>query len=251
MSSEALQPTDSAAADQANQLSVGELLSAANREAIDEADPVDLEEAGIEPNTQAEEADAAVEHDDPSDEEVDADGAEPEEDAEEQVEDDGEESEDPSVAALDWDGDPETAPPELRPAVDRALKLMNKGMNQKFRELAAEREKVQRLSVEYQQAMLNIQNQGQAQGQDASPQRPTPPGEGATAADWQTYEDAVVDYRIATKGISGGLAPEAQQRLAVLEQKQAIDARLNVITNQPGATDETGGPRGNAGQARG
>jgi len=229
-------PESSPAQDQGRTLSSDERLSAANREvegSFDAAELAVLE--GTEAPLQADESEDIILTDDPAEAGVALDEIDPEIEAEDPV--DVQDAE--SVEAEEVGGDDATPaepeiPPALRAEYDDKMARIEKGLQKRLGQLADKEKQLDTLILQNRHMMDSNE---QVKTEANKPQRPQPPGEGATAADWQTYEDAVVDYRLSQSN-NVGLDAEAQQRLAVLEQKQALDSRLAFITSQPGATDE-------------
>jgi len=248
MSSDTLQTSVEVTPDQGHKPTPEERLAAISGEAIAE-----MEESGTafgpsgsdEPlDDPAEEAEVADAEGEPSEEEADepAEDDEPDEAAADQAEEEGAESEDVADAkpvGIDWDGDPDTVPDELRTGYDRQMKIVNKGVNKLMRELADERKQTQALAMQYQQAMLDMQ-QAPKQQQSSPVGRPELPSEGATQADWQKYEE---DNFLYLQGKHGGRQHDEQtsglaQQVAELKYKTDLANRVTLIANQPGATDE-------------
>ena len=259
MSPDTTDPAVEVTTDHGHQPTAEERLAAISSEAIDEFDsggitlvegePEDVE--GIEPvDSPAEDAEGAEDAGEPSGEEADAtEDAQTEEDAEDQIDVDSEDAEsqeedekESEPIGMDWDGDPDTIPDQLRPGYEKMMKTANKGINKLMREMAEERKQMQTMQMQYQQALLQVQQQQRPQADQSSTvaERPTPPGEGATAADWQEYDEKNILYVLQKTGIKpqSGPDPELAQQVAELKWKTDLANRVSLIANQPGATDE-------------
>lgn len=223
MNSEALQPEASDVPTQDAQLSTDERLTAVTREAVvanETTAPLQAEDAGdIE----------AV--DEPSADDVDTEAVQPEEDAEGQLEGSEESSEDVEEATevgTPWDGDPSTVPDELKAGFDKMSGTMNKALQKKFREVDAVKKQYEAEVFKYRQAQ---RQQPEASGPEkVGP--PKPPGEGATAQDWESHEARTAEYYY--KKFNAGTT----QDVAVMKQQNDMQNRLQLIVSQPGASDE-------------
>lgn len=151
------------------------------------------------------------------------------------------ESEDEAVAPVMWDGNPDNVPDELRPGFDHMMSLMNKGVNKKLRELADERKQVEMLGLQYQQMLMQMQQQGAQGNQSRSPSGPPEmPGPDATDADWKAYDQANREYLkndIMNELRSSGALPDPKQ-FEVMRQQQDIQRRTNWVMNQDGVNDD-------------
>ncbi len=231
------QPEVSDAPDQAVQLSTDDRLSAVTREAAEAVEaeaPLQAEDAG--------EVDVV---DEPSADGVEAEAVQPEEDAEGQIEEEAESVEDVEEAVTEdgspWDGDPATVPDELKAGFDKMSGQMNKALQKKFREIdEVKKKKLREMDTvkkqyeaeifKYQQAQREMQHPQQSAPQEGSP--PKPPGEGATAEDWQEYEAKSAEHHYKK------FNAEQSQEVAELREKQMLDDRLKFVTSQDGATQE-------------
>jgi len=224
-----LQPVADAATDQGPQPTTDERLSAVTREAVETI------ETGIDP-LQAEEPEAAEEVGEPLAEEAETEAGEPGEDAEGQMEaGESESQEDEESTAPDkqgWDGDLDSLPAEQRAPYDHWVENANKGLHKRLRQMSDVEKKYKDATFRYEQAMLQMQQQpqGGVPKEDGPPAPPT--GENTTQKDWADHEARVAEYH------NKRLNSETTQKLAVLEERQSMQDRLQLVASQDGVTDE-------------
>jgi hypothetical protein len=161
--------------------------------------------------------------------------ASPADESDEIVEDEAGEPEDavaPTFDPAQWDGRIESLPENLRVAIAPIHKTMERGMHQKFQEIAA-------LRKEYEQKLESLRADP-TPSQKAETGPPPPP-----TAD-MTYDEQVEaqnkrDSYFAKKALEETLktTPEFKQ-VEVLAKQQEGAARVQLVQSQPGFTPEIG-----------
>lgn len=171
------------------------------------------------------------------DQDVDDTAAETEE-AESEEGDPGEgDKGDPEPLGMKWDGNPDTIPAEWKPGWDRAMAMVQKGLNKRLRELAAKEKELDSVILQYRQATAPQTPQKAAADNDPMPQKPA---ESASDEVWESYYDARAEWKarqVLKQEIANGNIITADKHHAVADQ-MARQERLGLITRQEGCTDE-------------
>ena len=208
---------------------MADALDAAAAEAVAEFDEAQSEE-GIEvadediADESDEEALEAADDESDDDEVPDTEDEEPADEAEDEE------------ADFSWDGNPETVPEELKPYFDHIYGTMRKGWD-KWSSKKANEWNLKRQEYESRIAELELARQ-KAERAASAPPRPVRPGEGATAEDWEKYDEALIDYRIYQQELKRSPDPAPEQ---VQQQRQAeLLRRGQYIEAMPGYNEEIG-----------
>ena len=245
MSSEAIETSVNDSPDGGVKLSVEDRISAANREALAEF------ESASEP-VQAEESEDSPVTDDPAvDAEVTDEGIEAEAEAEVQSGDDDAESEGETEAETadpndfdwsKWDGNVDSVPHDLQPGLAKLKANFDKGAEKRIWQMSQSQKKMEEAKFKYEQAVFQMQQQQlqPPESNAASNGPPTPPGEGATAADWQRFDAENTEYytRKAVDNLrASGQIPDNQQ-VAQMQYQMDMQNRYVMLTKLPGASDD-------------
>lgn len=230
-------PSPDAGRDQSAHASVEDRFASVMREAAEDAANFDAAEEQPEQDAETEDFEDAEPADmaEGESEEIETEDASEDHDDDEQAE-----SEDEAVAPLEWDGDPDNVPSELRPYFDSMMDRMNKGVNKKLREIAEARKQVEDLSMRYQQTLLQMQQSQVQQGPQGQPKPPEMPGPDGTDADWKAYETANREYlkhELISDLKTQGLLPD-QNQFRVMQQQQEIQRRNGWVFAQPDVNDD-------------
>ena len=237
MSDATLNPEVEATPDQGRHTTPDERLAALSREAVEDFEQAggELEEA-TEP-LQAADLEIEVEVDDATDEvEVENTEDDTEADAEDHVDTEALESQDASEQDADTsDSSDDGVPDDLRADYESKMARVEKGLQKRLQQLSDKEKQLDTLILQNQQMQ-----QQQTVQQPAQQGPPKAPEAGATQAQWAEFDQANTQYytqkAISDLQNSGQLADPRQ--VQQMQEQQAMQNRLYLITSQEGASDE-------------